>query len=376
MKTAPTYLLSSLSALALATSVGCSSDPTGEGNGQGDGDSTENTGGQLASGGTGTGGAGSGGLGSGGAGTGGLGTGGDSTTGGAPGTGGMDNGTGGGTGGDEGTGGMDNGTGGEMAGGGEPVPSDGCGTANPPTGSSNNPLSAGKPYYVKLPNGYDPETPYKLIFVFNPTGNPITWAENSAGYEQVASDAIRVYPHENPNDLSTSPGGWGADDVSAFPTLYDAVMGDYCVDTSRVFAVGESSGGDYVSILGCEHGDKLRGVGPCATKNVPQYQLNVDQRDCVGDVTAIVIHGLNDSVVGSANGPATRDFYVDVNECSDSSEPVTGYTDTMSNCVMYTGCKEGFPVYWCQHQDPNYGGTQHGWPGFAAEMTWEVFSAY
>jgi poly(3-hydroxybutyrate) depolymerase len=153
-------------------------------------------------------------------------------------------------------------------------------------------------------------------------------------------------------------------------------MGSFCVDETRVFAVGESSGGDYASVLGCEHGDKLRGVGPCATKPVNGYALNAAQRNCTGDVTAIVIHGLNDSVVGSANGPATRDFYVDVNECSNTSEPVSGYTDSMSNCVMYTGCKEGFPVYWCQHQDPNYGGTQHGWPGFAAEMTWEVFSAY
>jgi hypothetical protein len=76
--------------------------------------------------------------------------------------------------------------------------------------------------------------------------------------------------------------------------------------------------------------------------------------------------------VSVANAQAKRGC----EECSNTSEPVTGYTDSMSNCVMYTGCKEGFPVYWCQHQDPNYGGTQHGWPGFTAEMTWEVFSAY
>lgn len=387
MKTAPAYFLPTLSTLLLVSAVGCSSEPDGTEGGDGD---TTSTGGNVGTGGTlGTGGAlatggalgSGGGLGTGGAvgAGGGVGTGGEGPTGGAPGAGGVAEGTGGdalGTGGNDGTGGMDNGTGGEMAGGGEPVPSDGCGNANPQTGSSGNPLNAGKPYYVKLPNGYNPETPYKLIFVFNPTGNPITWAENSAGYEQVASDAIRVYPHENPNDLSTSPGGWAADDVSAFPTLYNAVMDSFCVDTSRVFAVGESSGGDFVSILGCEHGDKLRGVGPCATKNVPQYPLNADQRDCVGDVTAIVIHGVDDSIVGAENGPLTRDFYVDVNECGDANEPVAGYTDVLSNCVMYTGCKEGFPVYWCQHDDPNYGGTSHGWPAFAAEMTWEIFSAY
>jgi hypothetical protein len=55
---------------------------------------------------------------------------------------------------------------------------------------------------------------------------------------------------------------------------------------------------------------------------------------------------------------------------------VAGYTDAMSNCVQYQGCDAGFPVYWCQHTDPNYSNTNHGWPGFAANMTWSVFSSY
>jgi hypothetical protein len=26
------------------------------------------------------------------------------------------------------------------------------------------------------------------------------------------------------------------------------------------------------------------------------------------------------------------------------------------------------------HQDPNYSNTYHGWPGFIAKMSWEIFS--
>src|SRR5690606_39076082 len=145
---------------------------------------------------------------------------------------------------------------------------------------------------------------------------------------------------------------------------------------ARVFAAGESSGGDFASILGCEHADLLRAIAPCATKDVPQYPLNAATRQCVGQVTAIVIHGKNDSVVTPANGPKTRDFYTDLNHCSDMSEPVEGYTDTLSNCMLYSGCDADYPVYWCQHTDPEYSGTNHGWPKFAAKMTWEVFSSY
>jgi poly(3-hydroxybutyrate) depolymerase len=211
------------------------------------------------------------------------------------------------------------------------------------------------------------------MFMFNPTNNPISWAEQSAGFEQNgAKDAwIRVYPHPaNPSS------GWGAGDVSFFEPLYDTITGNFCVDQARVFAAGESSGGDFSSILGCEHADKIRGIGPCATKPVNGYPLEASQRDCTGQVTAVIIHGKNDNVVGTENGPATRDFYVDVNECMSMSVPVEGYSDTLSNCVEYQGCAEGFPVVWCQHTDPNYSNTNHGWPAFAGDYLFEKFSTY
>jgi poly(3-hydroxybutyrate) depolymerase len=253
-------------------------------------------------------------------------------------------------------------------------PSTGCGKANPQLGSSGSPLMvSGHQYYVKLPTGYDPAKAYPVLFMFNPTNNPISWAEQSAGFESNgAKDAwIRVYPHPaNPSS------GWGAGDVSFFQPLYDSITSNFCVDKARVFAAGESSGGDFSSILGCEHADKLRGIGPCATKPVGSYPLNAAQRDCAGQVTAVVIHGKNDSVVGTANGPATRDFYVDVNNCTSMTMPVTGFTDTLSNCVEYQGCDAGFPVVWCQHTDPNYSNTNHGWPAFAPKYLWEKFSSY
>lgn len=256
-----------------------------------------------------------------------------------------------------------------------PEPSSGCGKANPMLGSSGSPLTvSGHQYYVKLPTGYDPSHPYPTLIMFNPTGNPISWAETSAGYEknEAKDKAIRVYPHP-----ANSSSGWGAGDVSFFQPLYDKITSDYCIDQARVFAAGESSGGDFSSILGCEHADKLRAIAPCATKNVSQYPLNADTRNCTGQVTSIVIHGKNDKVVGPDNGPKTRDFYVALNGCSTMSPmPVQGYTDTQSNCVMYQGCDDGYPVYWCQHTDPEYSDTNHGWPKFAANMTWKVFSEY
>jgi poly(3-hydroxybutyrate) depolymerase len=260
--------------------------------------------------------------------------------------------------------------------GGKPAaePSAGCGKANPQVGSSGSPLMVSShQYYVKLPTSYDASKPYPVVFMFNPTGNPINWAEQNAGFEKngAKDGAIRVYPHPQ-----NSSNGWGSGDVSFFEPLYQKVVGDYCVDQARMFAGGESSGGDFVSILGCEHADKLRAVAPCATKDVGGYPLDATKRKCTGEVTATVIHGKNDNVVGPENGPKTRDFYVALNHCMNMSMPVMGYTDAMSNCVEFQGCDPGYPVQWCQHTDPEYSGTNHGWPHFAADYLWKLWSTY
>jgi poly(3-hydroxybutyrate) depolymerase len=255
-----------------------------------------------------------------------------------------------------------------------PEPSAGCNKANPSTGSANSPLTvSGHQYYVRLPASYDAAKPYRLLFVFNPTNNPISWGEQSAGFESNAAkdSAIRVYPAP-----ASTASGWGAGDVSFFRPLYDQIVTSFCVDKARVFATGESSGGDFSSIIGCEHANVLRGVAPCATKQVGAYPLDVSKRTCTGQVSSIVIHGKNDNVVGPENGPKTRDFYAALNHCSDMTQPVAGYTDAMSNCVQFQGCDAQYPVYWCQHTDPNYSGTNHGWPKFAPNMIWSVFSAY
>ncbi len=213
-------------------------------------------------------------------------------------------------------------------------PSTGCNKASPPTGSSGEPLTAsGHQYYVKLPTNYDASKPYPVMMMFNPTGNPLSWAEDYAGFETTGPKAawIRVYP-----TMADNGSGWGASDVAFFEPFYQQIMTSYCVDQARVFASGESSGGDFVSILGCEYGDKIRATAPCSTKPVTGYPLDVPtERQCKGKVTAVVIQGKNDTVVGPENGPKTRDFYAALNHCGMATMPVAHYTDTLSNCVMY-----------------------------------------
>ena len=252
---------------------------------------------------------------------------------------------------------------------GAPVASDGCSKANPQTGSSGSPLNvSGHNYYVKLPANYNPATPYKVMIVFPPTGNAITWSEQSAGYEKAAPDAIRVYTH-----MKTESSGWQPNETSFFKPLVDDITSRYCIDKSRIFAGGESSGGEFAGFVGCEYGDLVRGIVPGAPK-MTSWKIDPSAHTCKGNPTVIVSWSEKDNVLQQPAGGAFRDFYRTRNMCQTTSTAVQGYTDALSNCKVFDGCMAGSNVYFCMHSDPNYSNTYHGWAGFTAKMSWEVFS--
>ena len=36
------------------------------------------------------------------------------------------------------------------------------------------------------------------------------------------------------------------------------------------------------------------------------------------------------------------------------------------HCVTYQGCEPGLDIAWCEHDEPTYDDTNHGWPSFAS----------
>jgi poly(3-hydroxybutyrate) depolymerase len=228
-------------------------------------------------------------------------------------------------------------------------------------------MVANHKYSVTVQNSYDNTTPSPMVIVFNGTADPISWAELNAGLEN--RPAIRVYPHPG----ST---GWSANDLSFFMPLYDEMTSSFCVDTARVFAAGSDSGGDFASILACEHARLLRAVAHSGMKEVSGFPLDPAQRTCTGQVAAVVIHSPKDRISRPENGEKSRDFYLARNHCGSTTVTVQNFSDRWSNCVQYQGCDAGFPVTWCPHDDPTYADSYHGWPSFAGPLSWSVFSSF
>jgi polyhydroxybutyrate depolymerase len=224
-------------------------------------------------------------------------------------------------------------------------------------------------YVVTLPNNYSAETPTPLVFAFhgrNRTHVQLQTVDAANIQTELGSRYIMVYPK------SQGGAGWNfatevPPSIEFFDALYPRLLESYCVDTSRVFAVGHSSGGYFSIILACRYGSLLRGIGSVA--GALQETMCSD-----GRVAGMFIHGANDTVVANAGGRAARDQLLVRNGCAQSMVP-----GSVAPCVAYDACAPGFPVQWCEHQEPTYldqgTPTNHGWPSFASQAIRGFFDA-
>jgi polyhydroxybutyrate depolymerase len=234
--------------------------------------------------------------------------------------------------------------------------STGCRADSGVAGEFSLPLNgADAAFTVTLPPGYDASTPTPLVFAFhgrNQTHIQLRTQDAANIQTEIGGQAVVAY-------LKSQGGpGWNFQEevppnIAFFNAVYTRMLADYCVDTSRIFAIGHSSGGYFSNILACRYGDVLRGIGAVAG--------NTQESGCVGRVAAMVVHGVRDSVVSFAGGQESRDTYLATNGCNGQSVP-----DAVAPCIDYQGCAEGLPVAWCEHNEPTYQDTNHGWPSFAS----------
>lgn len=256
---------------------------------------------------------------------------------------------------------------------GDPVGSLGCGMT-PAAGDLQIEVQGQMgQYIVSLPPTYDPLTPYPLGFAFHGRGRtgPNCHDGDCAGFQTaMENDAVLVYM------TSLGGDGWEGDgerelNVEFFQKILDDLVAHACIDESRVFVAGTSSGAHFVNILGCRFGDRLLAIAPVAG-----YLPEKD--NCVDKVAALVIHGFKDSHVPLSAGEEARDFWRARNGCSDQTVPTIAEvhaaaeaTPESHSSAVYQGCEPGLPVVWCEHSEGGYDDSTHGWPLFGGQQIWE-----
>lgn len=140
-------------------------------------------------------------------------------------------------------------------------------------------------YRVHTPKNYDPSVRYPVIVNFDGIDGSGAKMQAYSGVD--ALPVIAVYP----DSLLGTQGftAWqgapysvqGDRDVRFVETILEELPGKYCVDSTKVFAVGMSNGGGFATIVSCQFADKFRAVvtvsgayyrTECASK-VPQPSI-------------------------------------------------------------------------------------------------------
>jgi len=246
----------------------------------------------------------------------------------------------------------------------------GCGSTGAATGMSTETITVGgvaRTFIRVVPATYDPMRTYPLIFAWHGRTGSAAGARAYFGMTATVGDnAIMVYPQGltvtagDPNDT-----GWiltaAGRDVALYDAIQTAVTQTYCV--GRTYSMGHSFGGYMSNALGCFRG----GTAPGKLRAIASIAGGGPGNNCAGDpLSALIIHGMSDSVVPYAQGTGSRDAWRADAACATTTQAITP-----SPCVAYDTCTAGLAVRFCGHNEAAGGG--HGWPSFSAGAAWQLF---
>jgi polyhydroxybutyrate depolymerase len=243
-------------------------------------------------------------------------------------------------------------------------PSAGCGTAGTALASgrfSVDVAGVSRDYILTLPDDYDAQHSYPLIFAWHPAGGSAQQVATGfgGGYYGLSRLANGSAIFVSPEGIDQGWANTGGRDIAFLKVMLDRFESDLCVDTKRIFSTGFSYGGMMSYAIACAMGDVFRAIAPMSGA---LYSGCVD-----GDhpVAVLAFHGDIDTVVPIANGERARDEIAQRNHCGTQTAPVPS-----SSCVSYQGCDPGFPVEWCQ-----FSGGHMPAPG-SAQPIWDFFSQF
>ena len=125
-------------------------------------------------------------------------------------------------------------------------------------------------FITVVPDDYDPNIPYKLVFGFHGRTSPNEEVRRYYDLEPYATDTIFIYPSglsQGDGTFNWSDSGDAAGALRDY-TFFDALLGlhaqYYCINLDKVFAVGHSLGAYFVNALAAPEGVNCAGLPPWA----------------------------------------------------------------------------------------------------------------
>lgn len=249
----------------------------------------------------------------------------------------------------------------------------GCGKA-PGLASGTHTLQVNgksRSYILKVPDNYDRNHAYRLVFGFHwlggtatdvATGRTVengTWAYY--GLQRLANNsAIFVAPQGLNNGWANS----GDEDLKLTDAVVSQIEGALCVDTTRLFSVGFSYGAAMTYAIACARATVFRAVA---------VQSGGQLSGCNGGAQPIAylgVHGIRDNVLGISGGRALRDRFVRNNGCTAQNPPEPAQGSRSHRITTYSGCSAGHPVEWAAFDEGHIAAPQDGAGGDSGSRTW------
>ena len=260
---------------------------------------------------------------------------------------------------------------------GDAVPSAGCG--GEPTLASGPQDLGNRRYIIRIPDDYDKNKPYKLIFgmhwmnghmedVDSGGADAELWSYYGLRHQDTGHDAIFVAPEGN------NCGPWCRDDLSFVDDMVALFKSDLCIDTSRIFSVGFSYGAIFTWTLACDRPDIFRAVATLAAAP------NIGCENGKTPVAYLGVSGETDDRCTIDMGRGCRDTFVDANDCTVPAT-VPEWTSGLDHvCYSYEGCDD-HPVRWCTFggghtPGPVDGGGDSGADTWTKIEIWNFFSQF
>ncbi|SCF39626.1 Poly(3-hydroxybutyrate) depolymerase [Micromonospora matsumotoense] len=233
----------------------------------------------------------------------------------------------------------------------------GCGKA-PTLTSGTHTISSGgrsRSYILRIPDTYDNNHPYRLVFSFHWVGGTAEQVDNgsTSGIEW-SYYGLRVDKYGKSNTIFVAPqginNGWGnsnGQDLTFVDDMTRQIESSLCVDTTQLFASGFSYGGAMTYAIACARATVFRGV--------IVYSGGV-LSGCQGGTQPIAyfgIHGLRDGTLPISGGRSMRDRFVQNNGCTSRNPPEPAQGSLTHIVTWYTGCRTGYPVVWGAFDGPH-----------------------
>ncbi len=210
--------------------------------------------------------------------------------------------------------------------------SPGCGKPAPVAAGVLVATNGGRTFRVHPPKVYDPGTAYPVLFAFHGIdSNGGELAQRFKIQDHVMGEAIVVYPDARKTSYGVAWELAGDRDITAFDEVRSAVAQGFCVDVSRMYAMGFSYGGKFINSLACKRPGVLRAVSSSEAS-----WGNANESACK-PLPVLVTHRTTDPDELLQWGRTAADTWARIDGCEGPT--ATDVTDAAHGCVDYRHCK-------------------------------------